>query len=444
MKSKVNAVSWLIVAWSSMGPESLWAAQAAATGDTTVQADSAGKPAPSLPVLQSLVREVLRSSPAIQAARKDWEASTKRPSQVSSLPNPELTFGSMSSGNPLPYSTIGTGPIDWASFMFMQKVPWPGKLSLKGDIAETEANQKGQQYRAVTLKVVRQLKEAYFQYHYLNRASAILERYRDLLEKFSKIAAARYSVGTGIQADVLRSQVEVSLIIERLEVLGERRQRVQARINSLLNRSPESPLPQTDPIVEPRVELPLSLERLYLIAREQNPEVGTERLEIQRASLKLDLARKDLRPDFNLSTAYSLRGGEFANMYEYRVGLELPIYFWRKERLQVEESRTGIERSRHSYQDTLQDVTFRIKDSYIGARTSRRLIDLYRKGIIPQTTASLDSALSAYEVGTIDFLTLVQNALTLLNYELQYEEQIRDYFEDLVRLEELLNMVFVQ
>ena len=398
----------------------------------------------SFELLNSLVEQALRSNPSIWEARKKWAASTKRPSQVASLPDPEVSFGSMSSGNPLPYSTIGGGPLSWASFMFKQKIPWPGKLNLKGDIAETEAAQKAQLYQAVTLEITRRLKTAYFELSYIHQAISILNRYRDLLQKLSRIAEAKYTVGEGLQADVLRSQVEISLIMERLELLGQQRESAQARINTLLNRSPDVVLPQPVQVENTAVELPFSLEKLYLMAREQNPEIEAERLEIQKASLQLDLAKKEFFPDLSISTSYLLRGGPFDNMYEYRLGLEIPLYFWRKERFRVEENVEELERSKHGYQSKLQQVTFSIKDAYIGARTAQRLIRLYRQGIIPQATASLDSALSAYGVGSLDFLALIDNSLTVLNYELQYEEETRDYFQNLVRLEELLGFVFVK
>ena len=395
-------------------------------------------------LLNSLVQEVLRVNPSIQAVRKAWAASTKRPSQVSSLPNPEVTFGSMSSGNPLPYSTIGGGPLSWASFMFTQSIPWPGKLRLKGDIAKTEADQRAQAYESVTLDVIRRVKEAFFELYYLDQALSILERYRGLLEKFSRIAEVKYSVGEAIQQDVIKSQVEISMIVERLELVWRQRESAQARINSLLNRSPDLVLTTLDPMEKLSFNLPFSLEELYLKARQQNPEIQTERLEIQKASLRLDLARKELRPDFTASFGYFLREGSFDNMYEYRVGVKIPLYFWRKERLGVEENVEELERSRHNYQNKLQEVAFRIKDAYLDTRTSQRLIELYRKGIIPQTTASLDAALSSYQVGSVDFLTLINSALTLLHYDLQYQEEIRDYFQSLVRLEPLLGFVLVK
>lgn len=422
----------------------VWFSRGLLAQETRSNPISAQEP-PQFEFLNSLVEEALRVNPSIQAARQNWQASTKRPSQVSSLPNPELNFGSMTSPNPIPITTVGEDPLSWVTFMFMQKIPWPGKLGLRGDIAETEAEQSSRSYEAVTLQVARQVKESYFNLYYIDRATSILNRYRDLLDKFSRIVEARYAVGEGIQADVLRAQVEISLILERLELLEERREVAQARINSLLNRSPDVPVPQVEPIdLQDIVEIPFSLERMYLMAREANPEIQREDLEIQKASLGLDLAKKELFPNFNVSGTYFLRSGPFPNMYEYRVGLELPLYFWRKERLGVEENVEELARARHGYQSRLQDVTFRIKDSYIGARTSRRLIDLYRGGIIPQATAALDSALSAYEVGSVDFLTLVENALTILNYELQYHEEIRDYYRNLVSLEEVLAVLLVR
>ena len=328
--------------------------------------------------------------------------------------------------------------------MFMQKLPWPGKLNLKREIAETEAAQHAQRYQVVTLSTVRQLKTAYFDVGYIDQATTILSRHLELLQQLSKIAEVKYTVGESLQADVLRSQVEISLIWERLELLHQQRESAQARINTLLNRSPDIALPQVAQAEHSSVELPFSLEKLYLMAREQNPEMETERLEIQKASLQVDLAKKMFFPDLHISTSYMLRGGPFDNMYEYRVGVEIPLYFWKKERFGVEENVEELERSKYDYQSKLQEITFKIKDAYIQARTAQTLMRLYRQGIIPQATASLDSALSAYEVGSLDFLSLIDNALTVFNYDLQYQEKTRDYFQSLVRLEELLGFVFVK
>ena len=398
---------------------------------------------PAFMLLDELVRDALHSNPSIRAARSRWAASTKRPSQVSTLPNPEVGFSSMTSGNALPYSTLGMGPVDWASFMFTQKIPWPGKLALEGEMAETESARQARDYQAVTLEIIREVKEAFFQIHTLDRSREILLKYRDLLDRFARISESRYGVGEGLMQDPLRAQVEISLILERLELLDVERESLEARLNALLNRPMDAPVGSLPAIDDSTIELPFSLDKLYLLARERNPAIAAGRLDIQQASLRLERSRKDFLPDFTVSAGYFLRGGEFRNMYEYRVGIELPLYWRRKERMAVEESVENLQGSRHEYERKLQDVAYRIKDSYIAARTSQRLLELYRGGVIPQATAALDSSISSYHVGSLDFLTLSTNALTILNYELQVQKELGDYYRSLVRLEQQLGMNLV-
>jgi outer membrane protein, heavy metal efflux system len=397
------------------------------------------------PALDQMVQEALRANPSILAARKRWEATTSRPDRLSALPNPELSVGSMTGGNPLPFSTIGMEPLDWTSFMFSQSIPWPGKRGLRKEVAQTEAELAAFAYRAQTLDVVRELKEAYFQLAFLDRSLSILGDYRRLLQNFTEVAETRYSVGQGLQQDVLKSHLEVSLVIERLDLLAAERDQLAANINVLMNRSPEDTLPPgRGPEEDPVLELPFPLERLYEMAREENPDLQAERLEIQRSSLELELARKEARPDFTASFGYYLRGGPFNNMYEYRVGIQIPLFFNRKERLEIEENRARLEASRYGYQSAFQDVAFRVKESWINIQTAVRLLSLYRQGIIPQARATLDSSLAAYQVGNVDYLTLINNTLTTLSYELQYQQQQRDYLQSLARLERLTGTVLVR
>ncbi len=406
--------------------------------------ESGSVESPVLAPLNRLVKELLQHSPRIQGALRKWQASTKRSSQVAALPNPEFSIGSMGGSNPIPFSNWKPEPLNWSSVMFQQDIPWPGKRALKGEVAAIEADLEAFRYRRVTLETVAELKEAYFQLQYLDRSAEILERYRNLVEKFARIAEARYGVGDGLQTDVLRAQVEISLVVERLEVVDGRRESVRSRLNSLLNRRLEQQLPAPNPIEKAFIPLPFSLEELYLSGRESNPEVKIQRLEIRKANSQFSLSKKQVFPDLTFSASYFLRSQPLDNMYEYRLGLKLPLFFWRKERRGIEEKALDQRRSQHDYQDKLQEVVFWIKDAYINARTAARLAELYQKGIIPQSLAALDSALASYEVGAADFLTLLDNALTVLNYEVQYQEELRDYFQSLVRLETLLDTVLVR
>ena len=78
---------------------------------------------------------------------------------------------------------------------------------------------------------------------------------------------------------------------------------------------------------------------------------------------------------------------------------------------------------------------FGIQDSYAQMTRNRQLTDLYQKGIIPQAEQSYNSALAGYQVGKVDFLTLMDNLLTLFRYRIDYYRALTDYQRDVARLE---------
>ena len=126
------------------------------------------------------------------------------------------------------------------------------------------------------------------------------------------------------------------------------------------------------------------------------------------------------------------------------VEIQLPIFSRRKQRFGVEESVARFKESRQNYEVARQELVFQAKDLYLTIRTSEHLLDLYQSGIIPQTSLSLESALSGYEVGNVDFLTLVTNSMSLLNYEMQYYDELTKHEKALAQLEPLLNLDLTQ
>src|ERR1039458_282130 len=116
--------------------------------------------------LPALVNEALRNNSEILAAQKKYEAARQRPTQESSLPDPMISLGYNSVGNPLPGAGLGSQVLANAGVMVSQEVPFPGKLKLKGDMASKEAQGEFQQYQAVQLGVISRLKQAYYHLHY--------------------------------------------------------------------------------------------------------------------------------------------------------------------------------------------------------------------------------------------------------------------------------------
>ncbi|MBI1746751.1 MAG: TolC family protein [Acidobacteria bacterium] len=387
------------------------------------------------PTLQweTLYEAALKNNPEIQAARKKYEAIRTRPTQESSLPEPTVGFMSNNMGNPLPFTTIGRDPQSNVGIFLSQEIPYPGKLKLKGDTVKKESDSEWQNYLGSRLSVIARLKVAYYDLSYFYKAIDVTNKNKDLLEKLAKIVEANYEVGKGIQQDLLKAQVEISLLTVRLAQLEQKKNSVIAQINSLLNRSPDSPLGR--PAAFEKATLTYTFAELSRMAGQNSPMVKSRTELIQRNSLALDLARRQYYPDFMISGSYG-NSGRLSDMWQIRFDMKIPLYFWRKQRYGVEEAIHSLMQVKKEYETTTQMISFNVKDQYLQAVTSERLLNLYARRIIPQTTLTLESSLASYEVSKVDFLTLLNNFISVLTYELSYYEELANFQKALARMEE--------
>lgn len=387
--------------------------------------------------LKPLIAEALQNNREILAAQKRLEAARLRPSQASSLPEPMFSLGYTSNGSPLPLAGLGTEPTSNAGFMVSQEFPFPGKRKLRGEIAGKEAEAELQQYRAVTLNVISRLKRAYHRLHHGYAAIDILERNRDLLRKFLRITEARYSVGKAAQQDIFKAQTQLSILETRLLKMEQDKRSAEAEVDSLLNRPPDLPLGR--PVEIPPGLLRVTLEELYAHAGSNSPELKREQKMIERTELAATLARKDYYPDYTLSGGY-FNMGRMPDMYQFRVDFKLPAYFWRKQRPALAEQAAKVSEARRNYEAAHQSLSFRVKDEYLMAQASQRLMEMYSKTVVPQAALALESSMSGYETGAVDFLSLLTNFVTMVEYELNYHEEMLNFHLALIRLEEMTGL----
>ena len=395
--------------------------------------------------LKSLVDETLQNNPEIKAARARWEASTKRPSQEGSLPDPIVGINWFNVS--FDRITLNETPDSMFLFTFFQEFPFPGKLSLREQTAKEEAEAQEKMYETDLRRVIADLKEAYYIWFLVHKSIEIIAKNKDILEKFEQIAEAKYAVGDGIQQDVLKAQVEVSRFIEQLDLLNEQKGMVEARIRSILNRPPDSPLGNPETEIE-KSPFNLTTEELYKIAQERAPLLKAKENLIDREEEALKLAKKEYYPDFSIGASPGLMGipggGGTQGAWGVTFGVKVPLYFWRKQRYGVEEAALQLKAAQEDFSSTSQDISFRVKDQYLVAKTSENLLKLFEEGIIPQATSSLESAIAGYQVGNIDFLTLLDNLLTLFNFELTYYTHLTNYQKALARIEEIIDMDLIK
>ena len=384
--------------------------------------------------LPGLLAEALRANPEILSAQKRYEASRQRPTQVSSLPDPMLSPGYNSNGAPWPGARLGTEPTSNIGIMLSQEIPFPGKRKLAGDMAVKESEAEWQQYQQVQLGVVSRLKQAHYRRAYAFATVEVIDRNLELLRKFLRITEARYSVGKAAQQDVFKAQTQISILeTKRVQLEREKRAR-EAEIVSLVNRPPGSSIAR--PASLRPVPIPAKLEELYAAARQNSPMLRRDEKMIQRAELALNMARKEYYPDVTLNGGY-YNMGRMPDMYMFRADFKVPLYFFRKQRAAVTEQAQGIVQTRKTFEATNQTLHFRIQDDYLMAQTSEQLVRLYSQTVIPQASLALEASLSSYETGAVDFLTVLMNYITIVEYEMNYFEELQNLHLALARLEEM-------
>jgi outer membrane protein, heavy metal efflux system len=384
--------------------------------------------------LRELMSEALRNNPEVVAAQKRYEAARQRPTQESSLPDPTISFGYTSVGNPLPGAGLGTQVLSNIGLMVSQEVPYPGKLKLCGEIASKEAEAAVQEYEGVQLGVISALKQAYYRLQYTYAATGLLTRNRELLNQLLKVTEARYSVGKAAQQDVFKAQTEISIVETRLVKLEQERLSREAEIDSVLNRIAGTPIRRPED-VKP-AELTVMLEDLYAAAQQNSPILRRDQNMIERSQLAVDSARKQYYPDVTFSGGY-FNQGSMPPMYQFQAGVKVPLYFWRKQRAGVNEQVSTLAEARRTYEATDQSVHYRIKEDYTMAQASAKLMKLYMQTVVPQGNLALESSVSTYETGSVDFLSVLTNFTTVLDYEMNYYDEALNYELALSRLEEM-------
>lgn len=440
--------------WFSAGTMLLFAMLAGAQtrASSSGGADATGATAPPMPVsssfahadtsvlsgqeitVQQLVAIALARNPAIKSAAERFQAQRARAPQARSLPDPMISGGWM--GNITPFSVQQGDPSSYRGLTVSQALPFPGKLALRGKIADREAEAGRWEYEQTKRRVVSEVKTAYYAYFYATKAIEITEKNKDLLQKLEGIAEARYRVGKGIQQDVLRAQVEVARIDQKLIVLRQEEDTAQARLNTLLYRETESPLPAPSP-VKP-ADFHSSLEDLYAMAHANDPGLERDRRMIEGSQDSVKLAQKAYDPDFRVAYSYEQRP-EMADMHGVMVGINIPVFFHSKQREGVIEASHDLNASRREFDDRLTAVNFEIKQQYLAATASRDLMNLYSKAIVPESSLALESSMAAYEVGKVDFLSMLDNFVYVLDYEVSYYQELSNYEIALARMEPLVN-----
>jgi len=384
--------------------------------------------------VDQLVEEALQNNPEILAAKQKWEAYKEKVPQARALPDPMLGLGIIN----LPTNfSFKNEDMTMKEVSISQMFPFYGKRSLMGEMAGKEAEAVFNEIQEKANRIIRDVKAAYYDLSHVYRTTEVTQRNKEILENFAKIAETKYSVGEGVQQDVLKAHVEVSKMVDELIMLAQRKRALEAKLKSLLNRPPETSVGEPEEVTFKK--LPINIEEFQKTATEVNPTLKAMKKMIEAKEKAYALAKREYYPDFNFKFAYGQRDNspdmKRRDMLTGMMELNIPIYYKSKQDRKVAETKAEILATGAQYRAMRNEIFFMIAD--MGSMTQRveRQIDLYKTGIIPQASLQVNSALSAYRVNKVDFLTLLDSQMTLYKYELEYHQASTEYEKSVANLE---------
>jgi len=384
--------------------------------------------------LDELVQLARDASPRVQAARLRAEAAHHRIEPAGSLPDPMLTFGLMNRSVSDPTSSDIQMTMNQVTLS--QRLPWWGRRA--GARAEMEALSAAEQAGAdeVEAGVVGRVRELYYRIGYLEGATATLRETRELLRGFREVTESLYEVGDGLQADVLQAQVAVAQTTAEIEVMTEQRTASVARLNALLGRAPETPL--GDVVLPPPGDALPSLEALMGRAAEARPALRAARERIRAAQAARETTALNRRPDISLMAGYSQRP-EFDDLASLSIGFSLPVFAGAKQEPQQRETEARLRLREAEEVELLHETYARLTELRAAAERARTLEALYTSSILPQARAAVEAALSSYQVGQLDFMTLLNAQMMVNRYEIDRRRLAADHHMALAGIEAQLD-----
>jgi outer membrane protein TolC len=391
---------------------------------------SAQPEAPRL-TLQDAVAQAIARHPDIVAAQRRHDAARQRPAQERSLPDPMVSAGWTSSGNPLPGAGLGTEPTANIGVMVSQALPFPGKRTARAAVSSREADAEFQQIEAARLNVAARVKQAYYALAYARAAADVLGRNRDLLSTLLKVSEERYAVGKAAQQDVIKAQTQLSLLELQEQRLRQSGRAREGELNALLARPAGTAIGEVDALAF--ATFAEDVAALIATANQTAPTLKREQVMIDRSRLAVDVARLDYKPDFALSGGYAF-AGDMPAMYEFRVDMTIPLQR-RKRAAAVAEQRSLQSAAELSLESARLELQGRIQEDFEMATTTARLALLYRDTVLPQARLALESSLVSYQTGAVDFLSVLTNFSMVLEYEMTYFEQLAELHQAISRLE---------
>jgi outer membrane protein TolC len=379
--------------------------------------------------LDSLIAEAIKNNPDIRAALAQVDVMRAKRSQAGSLDDPELKF--MQEGMP----DFKFNQAMFSRIELMQMIPFPTKLGTQKNLADIETQAAQSDQLEIVNEVVAKLKSTYAELWFIQQNIELANENSQLMKQFLSVAQIKYTTGQVPQQDILKAQIEITMIDNGLISLRQQELSMKAMLMSLLNRDSRDTI--TTATMPAEVSFMFNLDSLLNYALNNRPMIVGDSLMVDENRTMLTMAKQEYLPDFKFGIERITEPmGPFKG-WSISAGITIPFAPWTlgKAGARIDEANASIIRSNASYTSARNMVISSVKDLYFKAQSLNQQLDLYKSSILPQANQSVKSSLTSYQTGTTDFLILIDAYRTLVNLSKEYYMTRMQFEQNLAELE---------
>lgn len=359
----------------------------------------------------ALVEAVLARNPDVESARQAWRAALAEYPQASSLEDPMLSYGVA------PLSLSGDVRVG-QRVELSQKIPWPGKRRLAGEVALAEAEAAKGALEEVRLELALMASNLYDDLYVAARSIEVNEQHQELLRLFKKAAEAQYVAGRAPQQDPLQAEVELAHLEHDRILLEAEKGGIVAQLNGLLQRDPSAPLPPP-PAEEPGSAGPARDGRaLAEEAMAVRPELRARSARRRGARAEIDAARRESYPDIELMGSYDSMWDMPEHRWMVGIGLDIPLQRGRR-RAAVEKAEALSARARSDERKIRTQIQVEVERAALRAREGAHIMQVVEKRLLPAARDQVSAARAGYVAGKNEFVTLIAAENNLRRVELE-------------------------
>ncbi len=372
-----------------------------------------------------LVAWVLAANPGLAAIEAAAEAAAYRVDPAGALDDPTLSYAVA------PLTANADRSLN-QKFEFSQKIPWPGTLAARGAAARKDAVSADRDVDALRLRVIAQTKSAYAEWRFVDEGLAIHHATHALLEELIATTQTRYAAGRALKQDVLQAEVERADLNNHLLQLLRQQVTVQARINALLNRGPNAPLPAATP--SQQNSEPPELETLQALALAQHPELAGLDARVSASQSRVTLAEKAFYPNFQVGVGYNSLWNDTDKRPVFGVSINVP-FDRSKRRAELNRAKADTRRAQWTLVERRAELLSSLAQARAQLLETHASISLYEDQLVPMAAEYLEAALADYHSGSGAFLNVIIAEQRKLNTDLALARVRADFVRHLATLE---------